>query len=59
MIFISGFNIFAAQAIPEIKPPPPIGTSIISVSGSSSKISKAIVPCPSKTSSSLKGWTKT
>ena len=56
MIFISGFNIFAAQAIPEINPPPPIGTRIISVSGSSSKISKAIVPCPCITSSSSKGW---
>ena len=59
IILISGFINFAAQAIPEISPPPPIGTKIISVSGNSSKISNAIVPCPSKTSSSLNGCTKT
>ena len=38
---MSGFINFAAQAIPEINPPPPIGTKIISVSGNSFKISNA------------------
>jgi hypothetical protein len=56
--FICGFFNFAAQAIPETKPPPPRGTRIISALGNSSSISSAIVPCPSNTSSSLKGCTK-
>ena len=58
-ILISGLSCLAAQAIPEISPPPPIGTTITSVLGSSSNISKAIVPCPSNTSGSLKGCTNT
>ena len=59
MIFTCGFFSFAAAATPEINPPPPTGTKIISAFGNSSRISKAIVPCPSITSSSSKGWTNT
>ena len=44
IILTVGLISFAAQAIPEINPPPPTGTRIISASGSSSRISKAIVP---------------
>ena len=44
VIFIFGFILFAAIAIPEINPPPPIGTIIWSISSIFSKISKAIVP---------------
>ena len=58
-IFISGLICLAAQAIPEMSPPPPIGTTITSVCGNCSRISRAIVPCPSSTSGSLKGWTNT
>ena len=47
-----------ATPIPEISPPPPTGTTIASKSGSSSIISKATVPCPDITLSSVKGCTK-
>ena len=55
IILISGLIILAAAAIPDISPPPPIGTTITSASGISSSISRAIVPCPSNTSISSKG----
>ena len=38
--------VFTAIDIPEMTPPPPIGTTIVSTSGNSAKISKPIVPCP-------------
>ena len=44
IIFTAGLIFLAAQAIPEINPPPPTGTRIISVSGNSLRISKAMVP---------------
>ena len=43
-----------AMAMPAIRPPPPMGTIIVSVWGSSSKISRPIVPCPAIISGSLK-----
>ena len=55
--FIFGFNILASVATPETSPPPPIGTKIYSTSGSSLKISIAIVPWPVATSMSLNGCT--
>ena len=48
----------ATVAIPEIRPPPPIGTISVSMSGASSSISSATVPCPAMMSGSSKGWTK-
>jgi len=39
----------ATVDIPEISPPPPIGTTMQSISGASSSISSATVPCPAAT----------
>ncbi len=43
-----------AVAMPEIRPPPPTGTTTVSASGQSSAISRPTVPCPAMTS----GWSK-
>ena len=58
MIRMSGFRALAAVATPLISPPPPMGTGRISRSGTSSSISRAMVPWPAMTSRSSKGWTK-
>jgi len=52
---IFGFNSFASVDTPVASPPPPIGTKIYSTSGSSLKISIAIVPCPVATARSSNG----
>jgi hypothetical protein len=49
---MSGATLFAAMAMPLIKPAPPIGTTMVRTSESDSKISNAIVPAPAITS----GW---
>ena len=41
--------VFTADEMPEISPPPPIGTMTTSASGKSSIISRPIVPCPAIT----------
>ena len=56
MTLILGLTFLAATARPEMRPPPPIGATIASTSGSCSMISRAIVPWPAMTSGSLKGW---
>ncbi len=56
---ISGFTALAAVAMPEISPPPPIGTGSTSMSGASSSISSAMVPWPAITSASSNGCTNT
>ena len=48
-----------AAAIPAQSPPPPHGTSTVSTSGRSSRISRPITPFPASTSGSLNGWMKT
>ena len=55
---MSGFMDLAAKATPEISPPPPIGTTIMSRSGSSSRISSPTVPWPAIIFSSSKGAMK-
>ena len=52
MILISGRCAFAAMATPARRPAPPVGTTIASASGTSSKISTAAVPCPAMISAS-------
>ena len=54
----SGFSCFTAKAMPPMRPPPPMGTTICSTSGSCSRISRPMVPWPAITSGSLKGWAK-
>ena len=49
MICNSGFSDLAATAIPEISPPPPIGTTSVSSCGTEASISSAMVPCPAMT----------
>ena len=56
MTLICGFRSFASVDTPVASPPPPIGTKIYSTSGSSLKISIAIVPCPVATARSSNGW---
>ena len=43
---------FTARAMPEMTPPPPIGTTTVSTSGTWSMISSPRVPCPAITA----GW---
>jgi len=52
-----GASALSASAMPLISPPPPIGTTSVSSSGTSSRISSAIVPWPSITAGSSKGCT--
>ena len=59
MISIPGLIAFAAVAIPEISPPPPIGTTSMSRSGASASSSSAIVPCPAIMAGSSNGGMKT
>ncbi len=54
--FILGLSSLASVDTPVASPPPPIGTRIMSTSGSSLKISMAIVPCPVATARSSNGW---
>ena len=54
MIVILGRSARAAIAIPAMRPPPPMGTTIASASGKSLNISKPSVPCPAITSGSSK-----
>jgi hypothetical protein len=51
-----GFTALIASAIPEASPPPPIGMTTVSRSGTCSSSSSPIVPCPAITSSSSKAW---
>ncbi len=44
MMRISGLSALAAVAMPEIRPPPPIGTTIVSNCGRSANISSPMVP---------------
>ncbi len=55
---MDGRSAFAATATPDTSPPPPIGTTIASVSGSCASTSSAIVPWPAMTSGSSNGCTK-
>jgi hypothetical protein len=47
----------AAIAMPAINPPPPIGTTIVSTSGTSSMISSPSVPWPAITAASSNACT--
>ena len=58
-IRIPGRSSLAAAATPEIRPPPPTGTTIVAASGTSSRISRAIVPWPAMTSGWSNGWIMT
>ena len=55
---IWGFISLANVDTPVARPPPPMGTKIVSTSGSSCTISMAIVPWPVATAGSLNGWMK-
>ena len=56
---MSGLIALAAVAMPLISPPPPIGTTSTSRSGTAASISSATVPAPEITAGSSNGWTKT
>ena len=58
MTLIFGLRSLASVDTPVASPPPPIGTRMYSTSGSSLKISIAIVPCPVATARSSNGWIK-
>ena len=53
-----GLSVLTAIATPLMSPPPPMGTTTCSTSGSCSRISRPMVPCPAITQGSLKGWAK-
>ncbi len=53
----SGRSAFAAVAMPAIRPPPPIATTSVSMSGCWASISSATVPWPAITARSSNGWT--
>ena len=55
---IFGLSSFASVDTPVASPPPPIGTRMYSTSGSSLKISIAMVPWPVATARSSNGWIK-
>lgn len=46
MTFTEGLRVFTATDIPDIRLPPPTGTTITSTSGTWSKISIPVVPWP-------------
>ncbi len=50
-----GLTAFAHRPMPAMSPPPPIGTTIVSTSGQSSRISTPTVAWPAITSGSLYG----
>ena len=52
-----GRRAFTTVATPEIIPPPPMGTTSVATSGTCSRISSAMVPCPAITAGSSKAWT--
>ena len=51
-----GLRLLTAQATPEMRPPPPTGTTTASTPSSWSMISRPMVPWPQITSSSSYGW---
>jgi hypothetical protein len=57
-ISIEGFFAFAAMLMPEMSPPPPIATTIVSSPGCCASISSPQVPCPATMSGSSYGCTK-
>src|SRR5207237_1024590 len=57
MTRISRRRSFSASAVPPMRPPPPTGTTTVSTSGTSSRISRPIVPCPATMSGSAYGCT--
>ena len=48
----------ATVAMPEMRPPPPIGVTNVSIAGASASISTAAVPAPAMMRGSSNGWTK-
>ena len=58
MTLMWGLSSFASVETPVARPPPPIGTRMVSTRGSSCTISMVIVPWPVATAGSLKGWMK-
>ncbi|CFT94587.1 Uncharacterised protein [Bordetella pertussis] len=52
MISMSGLMALAAVAMPAIRPPPPMPTTMASRSGRACSISSATVPCPAITAGS-------
>ena len=58
IIFTFGRICLMAEATPEARPPPPTGMMTCSTSGTCSRISRPMVPCPAITSGSLKGCAK-
>ena len=56
-ILISGRSRLSAAEMPEMSPPPPIGTTTTSASGQSSRISSPTVPWPEIRSRSSNGCT--
>ncbi len=55
---ICGRRALATMLTPASNPAPPVGTTIASTSGTSSRISRAIVPCPAITRASSKPCTR-
>ena len=55
---ILGLVSLSAQAMPAMRPPPPMGTTTASMSGTCSSSSRPMVPWPEMTSGSSKGWMK-
>ena len=53
MTLISGRNDLTAMRIPASRPPPPTGTTTVSISADCSRISKPTVPWPAMTATSL------
>ena len=54
MILTDGFIVLSATAHPARSPPPPVGMTTASTSGTCSRISSPVVPCPAM----MLGWSK-